>query len=140
MKIEHKTTLTGIYNYKIIKEKKLIIEVYSGDICLDFFQQSMLQEFNDPDYLDIEYGICDLRNANLVLSDKEVKKLFDFALQHDKNLSVQWATLTKGPYETAMAMIYELQAEKLYGYKIFSTVEAASDYLGISIDDSDLIF
>jgi hypothetical protein len=39
-----------------------------------------------------------------------------------------------------MAMIYELQAEKHYGYKIFSTLEGASNYLGINITEEDLSF
>jgi hypothetical protein len=39
-----------------------------------------------------------------------------------------------------MAMIYELQAVEHYGYKIFSTLEAAAEYLGINITEEDLTF
>ncbi|MFC2152802.1 hypothetical protein ACFLSE_09790 [Bacteroidota bacterium] len=140
MKTKKTNTIKGIYNYKIIKEKKLIIEAFTGDITLDFFKESMLKEFNDPEYLNLKFGICDLRSANLILSDKEIKELFEYALVHDKNLSIKWATLTKGPYETAMAMIYELQAVKHYGYKIFSTLDAAASYLNIKLSENDLSF
>ncbi len=140
MKTQKLDSKKAIYNYKIIPEKKLIIEAFKGDITLDFFKKSMLKEFNDPEYIKLRLGVCDLRQANLILSDKEVKELFKFALEKDQNLSIKWATLTNGPYETAMAMIYELEAEKLYGYQIFSTLEAASEYLGINISEEDLTF
>lgn len=140
MKTQKIGTSLATYKYKIFEDKKLIIEVFNGDISLDFFKQSMLKEFCDPAYKNLNLGICDLRKANLILSDKEVKELFSFALNHDQNLTIRWATLTNGPYETAMAMIYELQAVEHYGYKIFSTLEAASEYLGINITEEDLRF
>lgn len=140
MKNKQIRTLKAIYNYKIVENKKLIIEAFKGDVCLDFFKESMLKEFNDPDYVNLKLGICDLRKANLILSDKEIKELFEFAIAHDKNLSIKWATLTKGPYETAMAMIYELQAVKHYGYKIFSTLEAACNYLELNLTEDELKF
>jgi hypothetical protein len=133
-------TSLATYKYKIFEDKKLIIEVFNGDISLDFFKQSMLKEFGDSQYKNLLIGVCDLRKANLILSDKEVKDLFSFALNHDQNLTIKWATLTNGPYETAMAMIYELQAVEHYGYKIFSTIEAASEYLGTNITEEDLRF
>lgn len=88
----------------------------------------------------MKFGICDLRNANLTLSNKEIKDFFEFTFEHDKNRCIKWATLTKRPYETAMAMVYELQALKHYGYQIFSTLEAAENYLKISITENDLKF
>lgn len=140
MKVQKTGTDLATYNYKIIEDKKLIIEAFNGAISLDFFKQSMLKEFADPEYKNLKLGICDLRKANLILTDKEIKELFSFALDHDQNLSIKWATLTNGPYETAMVMIYELQAVEHYGYKIFSTIEAAAEYLGISITEEDLTF
>lgn len=128
------------FNYKIYKDKKLIIEAFTGDINLDFFKDSMLKEFNDPEYINMKIGVCDLRKASLTLTNSEIRESFEFAIKHDKNRTIRWATLTKGPYETAMAMIYELQAEKHYGYKIFSTIDAASNYLGIRITEEDLKF
>ena len=128
------------YNYKIIPDKKLIIEAFNGNVTLDFFQESMLKEFSDPEYLFLKCGVCDLRKANLVLSDQEIKELFNFALEHDQNLSIKWAALTEGPYETAMAMIYELQAAKHYGYKIFTTIETASKYLDVPLSEELLRF
>ena len=140
IKSKQNISIDAKYNYKIDKKRKLIIEAFDGDICLEFFKQSMLKEFSDPAYLDLKYGICDLRKANLILSDKEIKELFEFSLAHYQNLSIKWATLTKGPYETAMAMIYELQAVKHYGYKIFSTLDASSRYLNIELSEDDLKF
>ncbi len=78
-----------------------------------------------------------MRNANLNLNNIEINQLFEFAFKHDKNRSIKWATLTKSPHETAMAMIYELQAVKHYGYKIFSTINAAKDYLNIRLTEKD---
>jgi hypothetical protein len=128
------------FNYKIYKDKKLIIESFTGDIDFDFFKESMLKDFKDPEYVNMKFGVCDLRKANLTLTNSQIKESFDFALQHDKNKAIRWATITKGPNETAMAMIYELQAEKHYGYKIFSTLEGASNYLGIRITEENLKF
>jgi hypothetical protein len=128
------------FDYKIYVDKKLIIESFTGDIDFEFFKESMLKDFKDPNYINLKFGICDLRNAILKLTNTEIKEAFDFALQYDNNKTIRWATLTKGPNETAMAMIYELQAEKHYGYKIFSTLEGASNYLGINITEEDLSF
>jgi hypothetical protein len=128
------------FDYKIYVDKKLIIESFTGNIDFVFFKESMLKDFKDPNYINLKFGVCDLRNANLKLTNTEIKDAFDFALQYDNNKAIRWATLTKGPNETAMAMIYELQAEKHYGYKIFSTLEGASNYLGINITEEDLKF
>jgi len=128
------------FNYKIYKNKKIIIESFTGDINFDFFKESMLKDFKDPEYVNMKFGVCDLRKANFTLTNSEIRKSFDFALKHDKNRTIKWATITNGPNETAMAMLYELQAEKHYGYKIFSTLEGASNYLGIKITEEDLSF
>jgi len=140
MNVKKISNLKAIYNYKIIEDKQLIIEAFDGDITLDFFRESMLKEFNDPKYVHLKFGVCDLRRANLLLSDSEVKQLFEFACQHDKNLKIKWATLTESPYETAMSMIFGQKAQDLYGYKIFSTIDAASQYLGIKFYESDISF
>ena len=49
----------------------------------------MLKEFKDPEYLNLKFGICDFRNANPVLSDKEIKELYAYSLKHDQNLSIK---------------------------------------------------
>jgi hypothetical protein len=132
--------LTSTYKYKIFEERKLIIESFVGDISFDFLKNCMLKGINDPNYKNLKYGVCDLRQANFILSDEEIKSLFEYTLKHDENLSIKWATLTDGPYETAMSMIFELQASKYYGYKIFSTVDAAEKYLKIKLSEEDLKF
>ena len=49
----------------------------------------MLKEFKDPEYLNLKFGMCDFRNANPVLSDKEIKELYAYSLKHDQNLSIK---------------------------------------------------
>lgn len=39
-----------------------------------------------------------------------------------------------------MNMIFGQQAQEYYGCKIFSTLEATSEYLGIGLTEEDLLF
>ncbi len=128
------------YKYKIIAEKDLIIEVYQGEITLDFLLECMDKEYNDPKYVDLKYGLCDLRNTTLKLSESEIIEQVKYARKHDKNPRINWATLTTKPHETAMAMIYEIHSSKIHKYMIFSTLENAANYLGIKILETDLEF
>lgn len=123
------------FTYQIIEDKKLIIEIYKGDITLDFLKKSIIEEFIDPKFTKLKYGVCDLRQANLKLTNKQVKEFFDFSVQHDQNKLIKWATVTANTKNTAIAMIMELESVNYYGYKTFSTLEAISVYLGIPVSE-----
>lgn len=44
-----------------------------------------------------------------------------------------WALLVDSPRETALAMVYSQQKGDRHPMHYFSTIEAASDYLGIDV-------
>lgn len=114
-----------IAKYKIFNNLKLVVELFSGELCTEDFINNKINEFNDPDYK-LEYlTICDVRDAKVVTDDNIGKKFIDFYRQYyDKTPLRTTVFLTETPLQASYASIYkDLIKNTSEKVKIFSTID-----------------
>jgi hypothetical protein len=129
-------------NYKIISEKKLILEYYSGTIIVQDLIKQKFDISREKEY-NADYNIIhDLRDAELLISEEEGKTFLNFLKSTtlpNKNRKVAHLTETAGQVTTT-TLFTLLNDIPNINIEVFSTLEAAVIWLDLSIDDYYLIY
>jgi hypothetical protein len=127
--------------YTIIPELKLIVEYMSGKIDLPTMVNFQIKETEDSLYNADYDNIADLRNAEFVITDGAIKKYAEFVRQTEKMISNRKvAILTVTPNQTAITMMYSQYIDNSpINNKVFSTMEAAIKWIGITSEDSQIV-
>ena len=127
--------------FKIFPEHKLIVARFRGTIVY----QAVLQWFDEarehPDFTQEFQGLVYLRKAvfGMVPGGKpgkmaeKARVLAEYMTKIDFTTS-KWAILTDTPMKTSLMMVYSKDASQRHPIEIFSTVDAAEDYLGASLE------
>jgi len=127
--------------FKIFPERKLIVARFTGTIAY----QDVLQWFDEarehPDFSQEFPGLVDLRKAAFGMVPggktgkmaKKARALAEYMTKIDFT-TAKWAILTDTPMETSLMMVYSKDASQRHPIEIFSTVEAAEDYLGVALE------
>lgn len=128
------------FKYRIIPEKKLIVERYSGEIGVrDLLKfQSLLGR--DDDYSADYNELYDLRDAEFIFNWSEISIIVHF-LQNNVRLLGQRRIvhLTNSPSHVANSLLFQSAAESLpMEIKTVSTLETAISYL--HTQKSDIFF
>jgi len=126
----------NIYKYFIIKDKSLIVEILSGRFEISDYMKLKNSQIQDPDFDPNFNLIMDIRNIEDIVSHEMIKgypeRLKPVQL-FTKRIKI--AVITKTPSQVAGASLYELFEDNFFDYKIFSTLEYASYWIGISESD-----
>jgi len=130
-----------MHKYKILKDVELVIQYYKDDITLDDIKRLKINLINDIDFNSNFKLLIDIRKARYKLTVKEIEELVDFVSVKLKDKSLKrTAFLTSTPLQVAKTSIYILNKNIGSGhYKIFSTIEAASHWLGIDLNKIDVV-
>lgn len=126
-----------IISYKILHYQKIIIEYYSGPISLIDIKELKLAEIKDNNF-DSSYNILmDGRETNLLTSYQDILDLIDFIKSNPKIIGKRNSSfLTKTPNQVAQTTLLKLQSEILpMNYNIFSTMDSALKFIGVSKDN-----
>ena len=119
-------------DYRIDPELRLVIAVFSGEIRYPELRAWHLEIAEHPDYHPSFSGIGDMRRATMEVTREELEALDQ--LNAERGLVTgMWALLVDSPNETALAMVYANVKKERHPMHYFSTVEAASEYLGIDV-------
>lgn len=116
-----------MHKIHIYPQQSLVITHFSGSITIEEVKKTNMEIAKDPRYSKQFDGVCDFRSAHADFTDMELLGFRELALKSNFN-SGNWCLLVSTPIETAMAMIFANKAGK-NNIKVFSTVEAASEYL-----------
>jgi hypothetical protein len=128
--------------YKIYKDRKLIVEYYSGDINIEDIvilktALSLEQDFNSG------YSIVlDFRECDLLITKEDVLGFISFLKENSIIVGKRKsAYLTTNPNEVVVATIFSTLIKNLpISPKIFTTTEAAVNWLGLDkINNQDLL-
>jgi hypothetical protein len=114
--------------YKIISDLKLVLEFFSGPLCIDdiFFLKQI--EIKDSDY-DSNYNfIIDFTSAAFSkVSTTDIKGYIKYIQRNERIVgSRKTALITKTPEHVVKTMLYKDESKNLpIRYKIVSTLDAA---------------
>jgi len=116
----------------IYPEQRLIVLVYHGDVTINDVIQATKDMVALPNFSNEFDGIADYRDANVRFTVKELAGLTQ-KVKDDDMAHGTWCLLATTPLETAMMAFFQKQLHDLHPISIFSTVAAASSYLGCDL-------
>lgn len=124
-------------NFKILKNKRLIVEYYSGIILLDDFISLHTRKGNHPDFNKNFNLLIDFRDANIQLSKEDIYALIAFHQRNEKLLGERIAAhLTLTPRQVVSSSNFDIYNEVLpIRIAVFSTLGAALNWVGLGYND-----
>lgn len=117
--------------YKILKEHKLIIVSFNGELFLEDFKELMEKTSKDEGYDKSFNTIYDFRNCQLKLKTKESYVLFDiFKKLSYEDIPRKIAFLSSNPDHALYSVIFEedINNKKLHS-QLFESVEDILDWM-----------
>lgn len=130
-----------IGTYKILADKKLIIEYHAGKINIDEFIESRNIIISDVGYNPDFDIVFDFRDATMDVSREDITKFVEF-FKNRKTIhgSRKSAYLTKKPNEVAITTLFSMRVRDLpIQTKTFSTIDALLVWLNNkSLDENTL--
>lgn len=129
--------------YYILKEKGVIIEVLKGSITLQDYIAFKMDQLNDKDFTpELDYFI-DYCDVNIVFSNEMREKIeqyiaFSKTIENPSRYS-KVAVITNTPDQVVFSTILGSSDERKINYKIFSTMEAALSWVGLTDSDIDIV-
>jgi len=124
-----------IASFKILVEKKIILEYFSGSITWTDVKKLKMLEIHDLKYNNTYNLIGDLRNSNMLFQNKkEITEFLDFIrLTGKSNSEKKVAILTSSPNNVVTAELLRLNKDELPQIlKTFSTVESLLSWLDVN--------
>jgi hypothetical protein len=118
--------------FQVVPTKSLIVIQVSGEVRYRDLSGILDQIQGHPDYSPRMNGVVDLREAYVLMSPEEVEQLAQRTTQLGFS-SERWAYLTDSPLATALSILYREHIAEVHEGEVFSTVAAASEYLGINL-------
>ena len=133
--------MAGHIAYKILPELELIIEYYSGKITVQDIIDHKKKEINNPAYNGDYNFIADIRESILDVSQKDFKDYLDFIEMNNRVAgNRRTSILTDTPNQVAITSMFKMSTNELpINYAIFSTLEAAINWVNLSADYYDVI-
>lgn len=131
----------NFYKYYILKDQNLVIEILSGKFELSDYLKLKQSQFENPDYDPNFNLVLDIRNIENDLSEETIKGyIADIKPIQVFTNRIKAAVITNSPSQVVGATLYRLFEERAINCEIFSTLEYALIWLGISkIDLKDMI-
>ncbi|HAV12670.1 MAG TPA: hypothetical protein DCX06_04110 [Opitutae bacterium] len=117
------------FEYQIIKEHQLIIEVVSGQITLEGLADKTCALFADPDYDASYVGLADYRHASPQITRTELYGFAKFLNENDLFGQSKWAIIADNPMVVALTQIFQQRMLDTDLIGVFSTTEAAAAFL-----------
>jgi len=123
--------MNGISDYIIVKELKLIVVYYSGDITGSDIRNLMDRLSHDPDYSPEFDSISDFRHCKLIISPVEIDSYISFIKDQLKIVANRkTAFLTNDPTKVVITTLFSKKAEVIgLNSQVFSTVNALLKFL-----------
>ncbi len=128
-------------NYVILKKQGLIVQCLENKITLPGLKKFVYSILYDPSYNSSYKQILDLRKTYINLSISEISGLVSWMKEKSILPVSPIAIISSSPNQVAKSTIFVSMIQtSTSSYKIFSTPDAALDWLGFSGSSSEMIF
>lgn len=116
---------------KFVKQTGILESIWEGDIYLNQIIEYIESVSTNKDFPRRLKIVSDSRRAKFIIQPVDISKIVDANLKSLANYEmIIDAMIPANPHETAMSVLYmELSATEKYFFKIFSTTEAAIEWL-----------
>lgn len=126
------------FSYEIFPDRRAIVVRYVGTFTLEQLHASALTLWNDPRYARDYDGLVDVSHssANVDITDF---RAFVSLVRNDSRVSQgRWAAVVTTPFATACSFLYRSALASHHTFEIFSTWEAACEFLNLPIKQETL--
>ena len=120
------------YKFFIDKEINVSFAKFEGEITSNILGEYIRESYNDPDWQKNQNSLCDLREADLLLSSDEMNEIVRSYAQDDQ--ANKLAMIVSRDLEFGMSRMFEILTEDKgiwKEYKIFRNITEAKQWLGI---------
>lgn len=128
------------HEYLIIKEHRLIIELFYGEMDLASYVEFKSRQLKDPEY-DPNYNLLtDIRWVGFLFPASEVSLISDyFKSVVDINVELKGCLLSIEPLQTAYSMVYKKHAsEGQLQWNVCTTLQEALRWLNCNMEEDRL--
>jgi len=99
------------------------------ETLMKFYKDVATQEDFSKDFV----GLADMRKGELAMTPEQASQMARFVV--DSNYSrARWVFLVSEPTATALSMVYQDIVSEQHPIFVASTLEAASEYLGLDLE------
>lgn len=128
------------HEYLIIKEHRLIIELFYGEMDLASYVEFKSGQLKDPDYNPDYNLLTDLRWVDFLFPASEVSLISDyFKSVVDMDRDLKGCLLSFEPLQTAYSMVYKKHAsEGSLQWNVCTTLEESLKWLNCSLPEATL--
>jgi len=118
-------------NYKIDKERELIIETWPEKVIVEDFEKVKLSEFSDTDFNSAYNVITDLRKVKMEFDEELIKGIVSFMkLNSDKIKNRKSAIIALSPQLVAGSLFFGQKKQNLsVKVSVFSSMNAAYKWI-----------
>ncbi len=122
-------------SYLILPEKKLIIGKFAGPTRAEDIKGLLMKIWSDPLFDRTFHMLIDFTRAVLKLGMLEVTVLCDAIMSIAGGAMGSAAIIASGPVGTALAMLFSKGISLITPSEVFSTWDAALDFLGVDLPE-----
>jgi hypothetical protein len=126
------------FRYEIFPSTRTIVLQYSGKFTLARLMETTNQLWDDARYSRSFDGLVDLTASDLGVEMSDFRPLLDYLRQSPRTSEAAWAAIATSPLATACGFIYRNTIRHRHRFGVFSTHEAACDFIGVRLEHSDL--
>jgi len=122
------------FGYQIYPEQRVIYVRYSGTFSFERLAATAKTLWGDPRYSRDYHGIVDFLHGPVSAPMADVRKLIELVQQSPHTSRGRWAAVTTAPVATALALVYGQALAQRHAFEVFSSWEAACDFIGTELD------
>ncbi len=127
--------------YKILHEYQLIVRYFNGHVDLSAFYNAIAQSTHDSDYNASYSGLYDIRDAQFAIDETSLRWLVEKVRSNQTFLTKRKLIfLTNQPNQVVFSsLLKKFSILGLYDLQVFSTLNAALNYLKLNDTDSEIV-
>lgn len=118
------------FGYTIDESRGLIFVRFSGSLGADAFIASMEKLWADPAYRRHYNGIADITGLRGDHTMEDLRRVIGFMNDNPNVTNARWAVVAESPLVVASAYLYQKAIAPVHQLEVFSTWEAASEFIG----------
>jgi hypothetical protein len=122
-------------SYLILPEKNLIVGKFSGPTGAHDIKGLLMQIWSDPLFDRAFHMVLDFTRAALKIGMAEVTMLCESIMSVADGVMGSAAIIASGPVGTALAMLFSKGISLVTPSEVFSTWDAALDFLGVDLPE-----
>ena len=127
------------FDYEIYPEQRMIVTRYRGAYTFATLIACAQKLWADPRYQPAYDGVVDLTDGKLTIGRQDFRAVIDFIRRQDRASRGRWAAVASSPFATACSLLYQRAIEDRHPIGVFSTLEAAGTFLGMSFAEGPLL-